>query len=165
MSFDSSVLAACGKAGTGVIETMCGADDAGGEGAVWGGAMRPNICSIDCWRKAWRSVCNWAEMSLICSWFFWVTSWGTWIDPLKKAEQSTWGQCTGQELTAVAGLSWVDLGSGTEMLFRGIMLVTSAVEPECSSSRSSKVSSTQERFLAVNTGLSVSCSSKSPCDF
>ena len=43
---------ACGKADTGVIDTICGADDAGGGGAVCGGTMRLNICSIDCLRKA-----------------------------------------------------------------------------------------------------------------
>ena len=54
-SMGSSGLAAGGKADTGVIDTICGAVDAGG-GAVCGGTMRLNICSIDCCRKACKPV-------------------------------------------------------------------------------------------------------------
>ena len=53
----SSGLVAGSKADTGVIDTICGAFDAsGGGGAVYGGAMWLNICSIDCCRKACKPV-------------------------------------------------------------------------------------------------------------
>ena len=55
-SMGSSCLAAGGKADTEVIDTICGAVDVGGGGgAVCGGAMRLNICCIDCCRKACKT--------------------------------------------------------------------------------------------------------------
>ena len=80
---------------------------------------------------------------------------------MKKPQDSPWGEITGPEpeITEVAGISCHDPGRGAGRLVRGLMLVTGALVPDCSGSRSRIVSSTRERSSPVNTGSSVSNSS------